>query len=235
MVQHNYVFCAMALSMGVISLTWISGCRASPPSSNAVIVPALISKGATNDERAAQPFAASTWRVPVGFKTETIVFPLSFAPELPYVGVEEIRFSPGFFDPKAPAYFTYAFVWALRSPSPKTLTVDAQASSLTTYFSGLMDNVGREKQQSQARKTTVTAQPAKRRFAIATVDAFGVGAALDLVAESTIIPCGDDILVTFAVWPTTTEKSAEADTVRALAGEIGCTSFGLNATQATRQ
>jgi hypothetical protein len=174
MVQHNYVFCAMAVSMGVISLTWFSGCRASPPSSNAVIVPTPISKGTTNGAPAAQPFAVSTWRVPVGFKTETIVFPLSFAPELPYVGVEEIRFSPGFFDPKAPAYFTYAFVWALRSPSPETLTVDAQTTALTAYFSGLMDNVGREKQLIQARKTTVTAQPAKRRFAIATVDAFGL-------------------------------------------------------------
>src|SRR5262245_24178101 len=38
------------------------------------------------------------WPVPAGWKHETIPFPLGFAPGLPFHGVEELRFAPGFFD-----------------------------------------------------------------------------------------------------------------------------------------
>ena len=37
-----------------------------------------------------------TWPVPDGWRSETIPFPLEFAPSIPHRGVEEIRFAPGF-------------------------------------------------------------------------------------------------------------------------------------------
>ena len=43
------------------------------------------------------PTAPPVWAVPVGWKAETIPFPLGFAPGLAYRGVEELRFPPGFF------------------------------------------------------------------------------------------------------------------------------------------
>ena len=45
-------------------------------------------------------------------------FPLDFAPELPYRGLEELRFAPKFFNPDAPAYWSYAFAWWLEKTAP---------------------------------------------------------------------------------------------------------------------
>lgn len=46
----------------------------------------------------AQAVAADfTLPIPEGWRTETIPFPLEFAPELSYEGYEELRFSPGMF------------------------------------------------------------------------------------------------------------------------------------------
>jgi hypothetical protein len=78
--------------------------------------------------------------VPEGWKTETIPFPLQFAPDLPYRGVEEIRFGPSFFEPDAPFYFSYAFVWWLDG-APE-LSKEALERDLGRYFAGLCNAVG---------------------------------------------------------------------------------------------
>ena len=49
-------------------------------------------------ELAEIPFSMPT---PEGWRTETIPFPLEFAPELEYEGLEELRFAPGMFDAAA--------------------------------------------------------------------------------------------------------------------------------------
>src|SRR6187402_1986296 len=54
---------------------------------------------------------AFAWPTPAGWRSETIPFPLDFAPSLPYRGTEELRFAPGFFEPTSETYFTYSFVW----------------------------------------------------------------------------------------------------------------------------
>lgn len=78
---------------------------------------------------------ARPWPVPAGFRSETIPFPLDFAPSLAHRGVEHLRFAPSFFDPAAPGYWSYAFVWRLDDPA--ALAPDALAAELTTYFRGL--------------------------------------------------------------------------------------------------
>jgi hypothetical protein len=47
------------------------------------------------------PAPRFAWPAPPGWKSETIPFPLDFAPDIPHRGVEEVRFEPRFFDPAA--------------------------------------------------------------------------------------------------------------------------------------
>src|SRR4029079_11384537 len=79
------------------------------------------------------------WSIPAGFRSETIPFPLDFAPGLAHKGAEELRFAPGFFDPAAPGYWSYTFVW--RTEDPAAMDAAAVGAELTTYFRGLIDAV----------------------------------------------------------------------------------------------
>lgn len=83
------------------------------------------------------------WPVPEGWKHETIPFPLDFAPGLPFHGVEELRFAPGFFEPDSTTFWSYAFVWWLEDPP----NFDAPSISavLREYFAGLALEVGKDK------------------------------------------------------------------------------------------
>lgn len=49
---------------------------------------------------------AFDWPVRDGWKGETIPFPLGFAPDLPYRGVEELRCPPGFFEPNSSHFWS---------------------------------------------------------------------------------------------------------------------------------
>ena len=74
--------------------------------------------------------------VPKGWTIERFLIPISFAPQIPYKGVEDIRFAPGWGNVKSDEYWTYAFLWYLDSP-PET---DAKiiAGNLEAYYSGLI-------------------------------------------------------------------------------------------------
>ncbi|NNE43378.1 MAG: hypothetical protein HKN12_04150, partial [Gemmatimonadetes bacterium] len=73
--------------------------------------------------------------LPDGWRAETIPFPLSFAPELSYTGLEELRFAPGMFQPDAEDFFSYAFIWWVDAGT--LLEADALAEELEAYFRGL--------------------------------------------------------------------------------------------------
>jgi hypothetical protein len=92
---------------------------------------------------AARSATGFDWPVPAGWKHETIPFPLDFAPGLPFVGVEELRFAPEFFEPHASTFWSYAFAWWLEDPP----SFDAPAISavLREYFAGLASAVGKDK------------------------------------------------------------------------------------------
>jgi hypothetical protein len=109
----------------------------------------LRERGSKNQSDAQPPAVQSLeassfeWPVPAGWKHETIPFPLDFAPELTYHGIEELRFMPGFFKPTAPDFWSYAFVWWLADApalDPGTLS-----STLSQYFRGLATAVGKDK------------------------------------------------------------------------------------------
>src|SRR5262245_39742330 len=87
-----------------------------------------------------QPF---DWPVPAGWKKETIPFPLTFAPKLPYRGFEELRFAPSFFDPKSTNFWSYAFVWWL--DGQPALTKPSFERDFVAYFAGLSTAVAAKK------------------------------------------------------------------------------------------
>ena len=131
----------MMMAAGAI---FAAGCsRGAEPST-----PPASPSSASSSAAAAAPAAASfdlrrDWPAPAGWKSETLPFPLDFAPDLPHRGVEELRFAPGMFDATAPGYWSYAFVWWLEDREPQ----DAAAFSreLTDYFRGLLVLVARQR------------------------------------------------------------------------------------------
>ncbi|WP_046755222.1 hypothetical protein [Kordia jejudonensis] len=74
---------------------------------------------------------------------EIIQMPLHFAPEIPYKGVEELRFSPDWSKQDREGFWTYAFVWNV--DIDKQLTATAIETDLQYYFDGLMAGVNKDK------------------------------------------------------------------------------------------
>jgi osmoprotectant transport system permease protein len=83
------------------------------------------------------------WPVAEGWRKETMAFPLEFAKDLPFSGIEEIRFAPGMFKPDMDGYWSYAFVWWL--DGRPTLGAAELEHSLTRYFAGLITEVAKDK------------------------------------------------------------------------------------------
>ena len=90
-----------------------------------------------------------TWR------KELIPFPLGFAPDLDYQGVEDIRFSKGWGDKESEEFWSYKFVWCL-DKDPE-LTEDKLQNDFETYFDGLMGAVGGGKNIEKELITPTTA------------------------------------------------------------------------------
>ncbi|WP_462252209.1 hypothetical protein [Ferruginibacter sp.] len=73
--------------------------------------------------------------IPKDWTIERFLIPISFAKQIPYKGVEDIRFTPGWAKAKSDEYWTYAFLWWL-DDNPET---DAKiiAENLKAYYTGL--------------------------------------------------------------------------------------------------
>jgi hypothetical protein len=127
------------------------------------------------------------WTVPAGWRTETIPFPLDFAPSLQHRGFEELRFSPGMFKPDAPDFWSYAFVWWLEGEQPPSN--DVLQRELGEYFRGLSNAVAKGKYEfDQSRfKATLGADGAGR---IETYDAFKTGKPITLRVRTRAQRCG---------------------------------------------
>ncbi len=74
---------------------------------------------------------------------EIIKMPIHFAPQIPYKGVEEIRFSPNWSKQDRNGYWSYVFVWDI--DLNEKLTAKDLETYLKYYFDGLMDVVNKEK------------------------------------------------------------------------------------------
>ncbi len=74
--------------------------------------------------------------IPLGWSTERFAFPFDFAPQIPYMGMEEIRFAPGWADGSSEEHWAYAFLWWLEG-KPQ-LTAQKLAMHLQDYYTGLV-------------------------------------------------------------------------------------------------
>lgn len=75
--------------------------------------------------------------IPKDWTIERFLLPASFAPEILYKGVEDIRFTPGWANVKTDEYWTYAFLWYLDGDqefNKKTI-----AKNLKAYYTGLIE------------------------------------------------------------------------------------------------
>jgi hypothetical protein len=71
-----------------------------------------------------------------GWDVERFLIPISFAPSIPYKGVEDIRFTPGWAKKTTNEYWSYAFLWYLDGK----VALDAKTieNNLKAYYTGLI-------------------------------------------------------------------------------------------------
>ena len=73
--------------------------------------------------------------IPKNWGLERFLIPISFAPQISYKGVEDIRFTPGWAKKESDEYWTYAFLWYLDG-APET-NAKIIAENLKNYYTGL--------------------------------------------------------------------------------------------------
>ncbi len=84
---------------------------------------------------------------PTNWGIERFPIPIGFAPQIPYKGVEDIRFTPGWAKATSDEYWCYAFLWYLDGE----VKMDSKIieSNLQLYYSGLIaangPNIPKEK------------------------------------------------------------------------------------------
>jgi hypothetical protein len=77
-----------------------------------------------------------TLPVPKGWTTELFMIPISFAPSIPYKGIEDIRFAPGWGNAQSNEYWAYAFLWSLEG-TPE-INAEIIQRNLSAYYAGLI-------------------------------------------------------------------------------------------------
>ena len=204
----------------LLVVPWILACGSPTPSPAQPPDPAATPTAASAD-RAATAAASPTqpWPTPAGFRSETIPFPLDFAPRLAHRGVEELRFAPGMFEPEQPGYWSYAFVW--RTEDPAALDAAAVGAELTAYFRGLIEAVDQAKQiaDKDAIVARGTAAGARVTVTAHVFDAFKTKRPLDLVGWAERRACGGGALWRFVLAPAASSLRPALD---ALAAEATC-------------
>ncbi len=91
-------------------------------------------------------FDPTTWKAPYDLASpkdwgiERFPIPIGFAPTIPYKGVEDIRFAPGWAKVKSEEYWSYVFLWYLDG----TVKMNATAldSNMKIYYTGLVAAAG---------------------------------------------------------------------------------------------
>jgi hypothetical protein len=109
-------------------------------------------------------FNHETWQAPYhlpveGWGIERFPMPIDFAPAIPYKGVEDIRFAPGWGEAGHQNYWSYAFLWLIEGAQE----IDAETinKNLNAYYDGL---IGRniEKRSIPANMVTKTVTRVKK-------------------------------------------------------------------------
>jgi hypothetical protein len=89
-----------------------------------------------------EPFDGHKWEAPYvldtlkGWGIERFLIPIGFAPSIPYKGVEDIRFTPGWAKKTTNEYWSYAFLWYL--DGSQTFDAATIENNLKAYYTGLV-------------------------------------------------------------------------------------------------
>lgn len=175
--------------------------------------PPVADETTEQDTVAAEPEASLPFSMPIpeGWRTETIPFPLGFAPDLPYVGLEELRFSPGMFDAESEQFWSYAFIWWVNLDSETN--ADSLSIYLDSYFHGLADAVAesRELEISDAHFASSIEATEGESFSgyAETFDAFVTLEQVTLNIRGDVFPCPDQerLVLFFALSPQDVEHA----------------------------
>jgi hypothetical protein len=96
----------------------------------------------TSGQKVNEEFEGKKWEAPYaldtikGWDVERFLIPISFAPSIPYKGVEDIRFTPGWAKKTTNEYWSYAFLWYLDGkPAFDSKTIE---NNLKAYYTGLI-------------------------------------------------------------------------------------------------
>jgi hypothetical protein len=82
--------------------------------------------------------------VPERWTTERFGIPIEFAPSIPYAGIEELRFSPGWDNSTSEDYWTYSYLWYLDGKTK--FDSKTMEENLEAYYTGLVGrNIERRK------------------------------------------------------------------------------------------
>ena len=131
---------------------------------------------------------------PATWEFERFQLPPTFAPGIPYKGVEELRFAPGFYKKDTATYFAYAFVAQLDDVT--AISQDDVKDYLLKYYTGLCSIVAKDRKlvidttQISAAVEKKKDSPANEIIYNASVNMFGVftdGAALKLNLEVKVL------------------------------------------------
>jgi hypothetical protein len=114
---------------------------------------------------------------PANWQFERFSLPPEFAPNIPYKGAEELRFSPGMFIKDSTTYFTYAFVAELDNVN--SVSQDDIRNYLLNYFKGLCSSTAKQRNLSiDTSKISVAIEKKQNAgngaFYDATLNIFGV-------------------------------------------------------------
>ena len=109
---------------------------------NILLVIALFLFLKTSGQNANEEFDGHKWEAPYVLDTlkswgiERFLIPIGFAPSIPYKGVGDSRFTPGWAKKTTDEYWSYAFLWYLDGKPP----FDARTieNNLKTYYTGLI-------------------------------------------------------------------------------------------------
>lgn len=93
-------------------------------------------------------FDPHTWVAPYNLNkpkdwgVERFAIPISFAPQIDYKGIEDIRFTPGWAKVTSEEYWSYAFLWYL--DGEVKLDTKKLEQNFRSYYSGLISVNGSE-------------------------------------------------------------------------------------------
>lgn len=105
--------------------------------------------------------APYTLNFPKGWDIERFLIPIAFAPEIPYKGVEDIRFTPGWGKVQTDEYWTYAFLWYLDGKVKTNEKIIED--NLKAYYTGLVGSNIEKRKIPADKLVTVTTEIKKTK------------------------------------------------------------------------